>query len=66
MNLLFAATVPAGSMQSAASKLLVAGAILMPAVCFLSGWRSFFRHLFFLPVLCLVAAVVLVLCGGLP
>jgi hypothetical protein len=41
--------------------LLLAGAIAMPAVCFLSAWRKPFRHLFFIPVALLVAAVVLIL-----
>ena len=41
--------------------LLLAGAIAMPAVCFLSAWRKPFRHLFFVPVVLLVAAVGLIL-----
>ena len=32
--------------------------------CFLTGWRVRFRHLFVVPVLALVAAVVLVLLGA--
>ncbi len=39
------------------SRLLVAGAVAMPAVCYLAAWRKPFRHLFFIPVLCLVAGV---------
>ena len=39
-----------------ASALLCAGAVLMPAVCALSAWRRPLRHLFALPVGCLVAA----------
>jgi hypothetical protein len=65
MNLIFSATVPAGSIQNAASILLVAGAIAMPGICFLAGFKSFFRHLFFIPVLSLVTAIVLILIGGL-
>ena len=34
---------------AAASGLLLAGAVLMPLVCYLSAWRAGFRHLFFLP-----------------
>lgn len=50
-----------------ASALFIAGGILMPAVCFLSAWRKPFRHLFALPVLLLLGAVVLTLvCGGSP
>jgi len=37
------------------------GGISMPLVCFLSAWRQPFRHLFFVPVVQLVAAVILVL-----
>lgn len=46
------------------SPLLVAGSAMMPAVCFLTAWKEKCRHLFFLPVLTLVAAVVLILIGG--
>ena len=45
---------------------LLAGGVLMPAVCFLTGWRAGFRQLFFLPVLCLVIAVSCIIYGGLP
>jgi hypothetical protein len=38
------------------SALFVVGAITMPAVCGLSAWRRIFRHLFFVPVLSLIAA----------
>jgi hypothetical protein len=41
--------------------LFLGGAISMPLVCFLSAWRTPFRHLFFIPVIQLMAAVVLVL-----
>ena len=63
INLLFAITVPPA--QNLASVLLVIGAVSMPAVCFLSGWKPGFRNLFFIPVLSLVVGVVLILCGGL-
>jgi len=33
----------------ATSILLLAGAVLMPAVCYLSAWKPAFRHLFFIP-----------------
>ena len=46
------------------SALLVAGGVLMPVVCFLTAWKEKCRHLFFLPVLTLVAAVILILTGG--
>jgi len=48
-----------------ASLLLVAGAATMPAVCLLSAWREAFRHLFFIPVGCLVVATVYFLYQGL-
>ncbi len=41
--------------------LLLAGAIAMPAVCFLAAWRTGFRHLFFIPVTLLIVAVVLII-----
>lgn len=37
-----------------ASYLFIAGAITMPLICFLSAYNKVFRHLFFIPVLCLV------------
>ena len=43
--------------------LLLAGAVAMPLVCFLSAWRMPFRRLFFIPVTLLLAAVVLILRG---
>jgi hypothetical protein len=44
--------------------LLLAGAIAMPAVCFLSAWREPLRRLFPLPVTLLVVAVILILVQG--
>ncbi len=41
--------------------LMLAGAVAMPAVCFLSAWRKSFRHLFFVPVVLLVSSVGLIL-----
>jgi hypothetical protein len=38
------------------SVLLIAGAVLMPAVCYLAAWRKPLRHLFFLPVASLLGA----------
>lgn len=65
--ILFAAAGHAASQSlHAASVLLVAGGASMAAVCFLSGWRASFRHLFFIPVTSLTLAVALVLYGGLP
>ncbi len=39
------------------SRLLIAGAIAITAVCYLSARRKSFRHLFTIPVLCLVLGV---------
>jgi hypothetical protein len=47
-----------------ASLCFIAGGVLMPLVCFLTGWRAAWRHLFILPVLSLVAAVIFTLWGG--
>lgn len=41
-----------------ASAGLIFGAITMPTVCLLTAWRRAFRHLFALPVLAIIAAVV--------
>ncbi|HEY7118523.1 MAG TPA: hypothetical protein VH475_18175 [Tepidisphaeraceae bacterium] len=46
-----------------AGLLWIIGAVAMPAVCFLTGWRASCRNLFFIPVASLVAAVVLTLIG---
>jgi hypothetical protein len=67
VNLLFAATVPVvNSKQKIASILLVVGAVSMAGTCFLSGWKKSLRHLFVIPVVSLVVAVILILLGGLP
>jgi hypothetical protein len=44
----------------------VIGGVTMPAVCFLTSWRSGFRHLFFIPVSALILAVVQTLRMGPP
>jgi hypothetical protein len=43
----------------------IGGAIAMPSVCFLTGWRERWRRLFPLPVLLLIVAVIATLVGGL-
>jgi hypothetical protein len=55
---------PAAWRSGAASICFVAGGVLMPLVCFLTSWKQFFRHLFFLPVTALVLAVVFTLQGA--
>jgi hypothetical protein len=60
LNLLFGMSPwpVAGTTQSAiAAACFVAGAILMPAVCFLTAWRASMRLLFPIPVAALIAAV---------
>lgn len=54
-------TLPVVEALPGASMLLIAGAILMPAVCYLSAWRAGVRHAFFLPVGCLITGVGLTL-----
>ena len=46
------------------SYLLIAGAILMPLVCYLAAWRKSLRHLFALPVTTLVLGVLMLLVLG--
>lgn len=43
---------------------LLAGAIAMPTVCFLSAWKPAARHLFFIPVTLLLLAVALMIYFG--
>ncbi|MBD3243071.1 MAG: hypothetical protein GF331_20945 [Chitinivibrionales bacterium] len=41
------------------SVLLLIGAAAMPAVCYLSAWKSSFRHLFFIPAASITLAITL-------
>jgi len=58
LNVAFALSLPAiePAALPLASTLFVAGAVTMPLVCFLSAWRAGWRHLFFVPVVCLLVA----------
>jgi hypothetical protein len=47
------------------SYLFIIGAISMPIVCYLSAFRKPFRHLFFIPVLSILAATVIFIVGGM-
>jgi hypothetical protein len=49
----------------AASVMLAAGGVLMPAVCYLSARWKPWRHAFPVPVICLIGGVVLLMIGGL-
>jgi hypothetical protein len=46
-----------------ASACFVLGGASMPVICFLTGWRRPFRHLFFVPVVSLGLAVLFTLGG---
>jgi hypothetical protein len=66
LNLAFALTARTLGVTSdlgAASVLLVVGVVAMPSVCYLSAWRTGFRHLFFVPVLSVTLGVALTLLG---
>lgn len=60
LNLAFAGTLrlASGDLQlPVASALLAASTVAMPAVCFLSAWHKPLRHLFFIPVGCMIGGV---------
>jgi hypothetical protein len=57
--------VPETTAATVASFGFVVGGIAMPSVCFLTGWRAWFRMLFFIPVLALLIAVSFTI-GGAP
>jgi len=70
INILFALSVAGLGLAASAplgwsSGLLVAGAAAMPAVCYLAAWRQPLRHLFFIPVTCMVLGVAFFLREGL-
>lgn len=62
LNVVFYLTAPQldAARAGICSPLLIAGAITMPLVCYLSAWRPAFRHVFFVPVSCLLIAALLV------
>jgi hypothetical protein len=67
MNVLFSISPwpPPGTwLASSASACFALGAVTMPAVCFLTAWRGGFRHLFAVPVVTLLLAVVFTWLGG--
>ncbi len=41
----------------------ILGAVTMPLCCFLTAWRESFRHLFPVPVICVLVGVVSLLTG---
>jgi hypothetical protein len=44
---------------AAASYLLIIAAVTMPLICYLSAIKPYFRHLFFIPALSTILAVIL-------
>jgi hypothetical protein len=67
MNVLYALSPwpAAGTWQAdLAGPLFLVGGVTMPLVCFLTGWREPYRHLFFIPVLSLFFAVLFTVMGG--
>ncbi|HLA86197.1 MAG TPA: hypothetical protein VJL29_15525 [Thermoguttaceae bacterium] len=60
MNLAAALSVRALHIETGlavASCLLIVGAVSMPAVCYLSAWKKYFRHLFFVPAMSATTAI---------
>ena len=60
INILFALSAgiaPSTQFTRFASPMLIAGAITMPLVCFLSAWKTVFRHLFFIPVVSIAGGI---------
>ena len=67
INLLYALSIAVFNVQIASpypSYFFIAGAITMPLICFLSAYKKSFRHLFPVPVLCLVAGTLIFLIKG--
>ncbi len=47
------------------SRLFIIGAITMPLICYLSAFKKFFRHLFFIPVLSVLIGSIIFIFGAL-
>ena len=65
INVLYALA-PGADASRLAELGFLTGGVTMPLVCFLSAWRPGMRHLFFIPVTCLIVAAVQTLRVGLP
>jgi len=68
INLIYALSISVFRVEIATpypSYLFIAGAATMPLICFLAAYRKGFRHLFFIPVVCLVAGAILFIGKGL-
>jgi hypothetical protein len=67
INLLYAVSIAVFGIQINSpypSYLFIAAAVTMPLVCFLSAYRKNFRHLFPVPVLCLLIGSIIFLIKG--
>ncbi|MDH3431663.1 MAG: hypothetical protein OEQ14_16820 [Gammaproteobacteria bacterium] len=67
LNVIFALTLMATDITPSnpmlASISLIAAAVLMPTVCFLTAWKRSFRHIFALPVAGVAITLLLLLQG---
>jgi len=67
INMMFAFSVRAVELPiinaQVASVGFILGLVTMPLCCFLTAWRESFRHLFPLPVICVLVGVVSLLIG---
>lgn len=63
LGLTFTAVSLSSSHVQVAAYAMVVGAMTMPLVCFLTAWRKPFRHLFFIPVLSVLASALAVVSG---
>lgn len=67
LNVLYALSAAAGAGGDRVASLgFVVGGVSMPLVCFLSGWKKPFRHLFVIPVAALIVAAASTLRRGVP
>jgi len=68
INLAFVFTVFAQDIKGhifLSSLLFIIGAIAMPIICYLSGFKKVFRHLFFVPVISILIGTIVFVFGGL-
>lgn len=67
LNFAFSLTVATVSIPplhaQVASLAMIAGAVTMPLLCFLTAWRESFRHLFPIPVASVLVATIALLTG---
>jgi hypothetical protein len=64
LNIAFAFTIHTLGLENHAavpSVLLIAGAVTMPLICYLSAWKPDFRHAFFIPAMSVILAIVITL-----